>query len=124
MMVDTDPAMAMKAHIRAELVTAMRAKQSLKVAALRTVLAALDNAESVPIGTQHQPYQSHAFGDPRTEVPRRILTADEVQALVMAEITKRREAADQMDQLGQSPQAEQLRDEALVLDILAQGSFA
>ena len=121
-MVETDPATAMKALIRAALVTAMRAKETLKVAALRTVLAALDNAESVLVGTQHQRYETHEFGDPRTEVPRRILTADEVQALVRSEITKRLDAAVQMDLLGQVPQADRLRQEALALQSLDQGS--
>lgn len=122
-MVETDAATAMKALIRAELLTAMRAKETLKVAALRTVLAALDNAESVPVGHQHQHqrYESHRFGDPRTEVPRRILTADQVQALVQAEITKRLDAADQLDLLGQAPQADRLREEALALRPLDQG---
>ena len=121
-MVETDPATAMKALIRAALVTAMRAKETLKVAALRTVLAALDNAESVPVGTQHQRYENLAFGDPGTEVPRRILTANEVQALVRSEITKRLDAAVQMDLLGQVPQADRLRQEALALQSLDQGS--
>ncbi|MEY4249902.1 MAG: hypothetical protein RJA87_1535 [Pseudomonadota bacterium] len=123
-MVETDPATAMKAQIRAELVKAMRAKAALKVAALRTVLAALDNAESVPVGTQHRRSETHGFGGPGTEVPRRILTTHEVQALVRSEITKRIDAAGQMDILGQGPQADRLREEALVLQSLDLGSAA
>jgi uncharacterized protein len=110
----------------------MKARDQQAVAALRSALAAIDNAEAVdatnpPLG------QAGAEGDGAGlpgnaatvagavpglgagEVERRSLTAGEMDAIVQREVAERRAAARAYDDAGQSRYAERLRAEAELL---------
>lgn len=109
----TTPAETLKARIRADLTTAMKARDSAQASLLRVLLAALDNAEAVPVGTGHDRYEERAFGDPSVEVPRIVLSPEEVAALLEKEKVERETAATEFEGLGRPEDAMRLRQEAL-----------
>ena len=94
---------AMRDVMRAELKEAMRARDTNTRDALRTVLAAIENAEAVPL----------QLGV--TEVPRRQLTGADVAGIVRAEIDRLDDAAAEMAAHGQQERAEDLRKQAATL---------
>src|SRR5690606_33287853 len=102
---------------RAALTTAIRARDAAAVAALRSALAAIDNAESVSVEETPRTIDTGAAG-PRAgaaEAPRRELAAAEIVALVRAELTERQAAADEYERLGRPDRVARLRAEAEVL---------
>ena len=103
----------LKARIRADLTSAMKARDSAQASLLRVLLAALDNAEAVPIGSAHERYQERAFGDPSAEVPRLVLTMEDVKALVTKEQAEREAAAADFERLDRPDDAARLSQEAL-----------
>ncbi|WP_404710788.1 GatB/YqeY domain-containing protein [Sphingomonas sp. MMS24-J13] len=102
----TDPAKMMKARLRADLKIAMQAKHAAETQAIRNLLAAIDNAEAVPIAEQRG-----NGGDGATEMPRMALSDAELQALLLREAGDRAKAADEMQRLGCDDRAEMLRVE-------------
>ncbi|MCV2491047.1 GatB/YqeY domain-containing protein [Geodermatophilus sp. YIM 151500] len=86
----------LKDRLRDDLTTAMKARDELRTATLRMVLAAV-SAEEV------------------SGKEARTLTDDEVQAVVRREAKKRREAAEAFAEAGRSEQAERERAEGDVL---------
>jgi uncharacterized protein YqeY len=112
---DGDAAETLKARLRADLKQAMRARASLEVGVVRALIAALDNAQAVPIGDAHQRYVVHAFGDGATEVPRLVLDAARVEGLLGDELAGRLQAADQIEGLGRAERAAELRAEAAIV---------
>ena len=110
-----DAAEVIKARLRADLRLAMRARASLEVGVLRALIAAVDNAQAVPIGGGHQRYVVHTFGDASAEVPRLMLDVAQVERLLEGEIANRRMAAEQFDALARPERAAELRAEAAVV---------
>ncbi len=112
-------------RLRAALGEALSARDTVAAAALRSALAAIANAEAVPVPTA--PVGSHprpagsehvagaAAGLRAAEAARRHLTEADIAAIVQAEISDRCYAADQYDRLGRTERAERLRREAAVL---------
>jgi uncharacterized protein YqeY len=112
--------MTLRDQLRAALPAAIKARDRTAVAALRSTLAAIDNAEAVPpdegadggsLAIEHVP-----IGAGATEVPRRELTAQEIELIVRDEVADREIAADGYGQAGQTAQAEKLLAEAEVLE--------
>ncbi|MBM7786113.1 GatB/YqeY domain-containing protein [Tenggerimyces flavus] len=111
----------MRTTMRADLTVAVKARDKPAIAALRSALAAIENAEAVPVdesstnltGTA-QVVGATAFG--AAEAERRELTEDEVAAIVANEVSERTNAADEYVRLGRDDQAERLRAEAEVLN--------
>ena len=100
-------------RLRTALTAAMKTRDRDVAAALRTVLAALDNAEAVaapepPIGTDTLIAGSLA-GLGAGDAPRRELTEADVAAIVDAEIADLRASADDYDRLGRHDRANGLR---------------
>jgi hypothetical protein len=94
----------------------------VRVAALRTTLAALDNAEAVEV--EEQEFGSLAIeaapvGVGAREVARRELSEDEVARVVRAEITDRIDAAEVYEKAGRHERARRLREEAEALASVA-----
>jgi uncharacterized protein YqeY len=83
-------AVALKERLRADLKAAMQARSSDDVRVLRSLIAAVDNAEAVP--GEHKNIQ-RAFGDPGSEVARRELDGEDLAALLEREIEERLAAA-------------------------------
>jgi uncharacterized protein YqeY len=113
--------------MRRALPEAMRARDKSAVSALRTALAAVDNAEAVPVegATMHGPaLEQSPVGAGAAEAVRRELSEGGVADIVRAEATERLEAAGQLTALGHAGRAEQLRVEAVVLFRFLDGHHA
>ncbi len=82
----------MRDALRAHLKRALRDRDRDRAAALRTGIAAIDNAEAVPMVAQDSE-------DGRVpDVARRALSHDEVVALLAAEVAEARQALDEVDE--------------------------
>lgn len=112
----------MRERMREDLAAAIKAQDRIAIAALRTGLAAIDNAEAVdapgassPVtGSSHVAGASAGAGS--SDVPRRVLSDADISAIVRAQVAERREAAAAYDKLGRPSEGDVLRGEAAVLD--------
>lgn len=109
------------AVLRAAMKQAMRAHDQDALRALRTAVAAIDNAAAAPAveldtATGGGPIAGAARGVGATEVARRELTDNDVAAIVRTQIDERRAQADEFDGLGQTDAATARRREADALD--------
>ena len=107
----------LRQRLRDGLPTAMKARNRTAVTALRSALAAIDNAEAVD-GTaipDSLAIERSPLGVGAAELPRRALREADVEALVRKEIAEREAAALEYDRMGRSDRADQLRGEAGVL---------
>jgi hypothetical protein len=110
-----DAAEVTKARLREDLLASMRAKDGRRVRVLRMLIAELDNAQAVPPGERHTRYVVHAFGDRSAEVSRLRLSEPEVEALFAQKLTALTTAADELEQLGRTSEAAELRAEAAMV---------
>jgi uncharacterized protein len=100
---------------------ALRARDTTAASALRSALAAIDNASAVPpapapaAGTGGPHFAGAVAGLGAGEAARRRLTEDDVEEIVRAEIAERQAAAHDYDHAGHADQAARLRGEAHVL---------
>jgi uncharacterized protein len=126
-----------RARLRRGLVDAMKARDQQAVSALRSTLAAIDNAEAIEndevvyddeIGdyvadagsaldavAEHPAVAGSVLGVGATEVDRRILPPEEVAAVVRDDVEEREIAADVLERIGRADQAERLRAQAKLL---------
>jgi uncharacterized protein YqeY len=110
-----------RVRLRAALPAAMKARDAAAVAALRSALAAIDNAEAADVGEAPAPVINSAdvagsvVGVGAAEAPRRVLTEAEAAAIVRAEVADRLAAAHDYEQVGRLDRAERLRAEAAAL---------
>lgn len=99
----------------------MKTREVVAVSALRSALAAIDNAEAVDASQAPPPaivesdIAGSAGGLWAAEVERRSLTDAQVEEIVRAEVAERLAAAHHYERLGQGDHAERLRGEADVL---------
>lgn len=114
-MTDESPATAMKRRLRDDLKAAMQARRLGEVRLLRGLIAALDNAEAVPLAAGHERYVLLDFGDGSAEDPRRALGAAEVEGLLRSEQAERQAAAAELGALGRTEAAQTLIEEAAVV---------
>ncbi|HEU4652045.1 MAG TPA: hypothetical protein VFS49_11590 [Croceibacterium sp.] len=105
-------ATALKDRLRADLKSAMQARSAAEIRLLRTLIAAIDNAEAVTGEAVPDKYVARAFGDPSGEVPRRVLDDEALGRLLANEVDARLAAADDFERLGQAAEADRLREEA------------
>lgn len=117
----TDETASVRQRLRAGLTAAMKARDQVRVRALRAGLGAIDNAEAVEVSTEAASLQ-HAGGIAGArsglgsgEAQRRSLSAEQVSAVIRSEIDERLAAADDFERSGAPERAGQLRDEAEVL---------
>ncbi|HEY2765344.1 MAG TPA: hypothetical protein VGJ13_15240 [Pseudonocardiaceae bacterium] len=116
-----DGAGTVRDRLRAALPAAMKARDVVAVAALRSALGAIDNAEAVDAARAPQPSAGHSTlagtvpGLRAAEVERRCLSATEMDEVVRAEVADRHAAAGDYERAGHHARAERLRDEAAVL---------
>lgn len=103
--------------MRQALTEAMRARERVAIGALRTTLAALDNAEAVP-AAETEPataaLEQAPLGAGATDVRRRELGEPENAEIVRSEVDERLAAAAALT--GRAEHAERLRAEAAVLE--------
>lgn len=97
--------MQLRERMKADLRQAMKARQSATVATLRSALAAIDNAEAVPVDDQTPiiPLVTHS-----PDVPRKVLSAADIRAILQKEVDERRAASAEYAHLGQTAEAERL----------------
>ena len=99
----------------------MKARDPVAVAALRSAIAAIDNAEAadVMLAPPSRTSSGHVVGGVpglgSAEVRRRDLSDADVRAIVSAEVHERIAAARDLETLGRKDAADRLRREAAVL---------
>jgi uncharacterized protein YqeY len=117
----TDPDL-LRARLRADLTTAMKARDKDAVAVLRTALAAFDNAEAVaappstpgpPATSEHVAGSSVGLGS--AEVARRVLTLADLHDILRDQVDERTAEARTYAALGQVDAADRLRRDADLL---------
>jgi uncharacterized protein len=99
-------------RVRADLKLAMAQRRAVEVRALRTLLAAIDDAQAVPVNPEQDKYIVRSFGDPGVEVPRLNLGRDALQNLLLREQKERVDLATEMAARGQSELSAALDEEA------------
>lgn len=111
----------MRATLRRDLTAALKSRDRVAVAALRSALAAIENAEAIPAdhpvpgtaGSGHIAGSTTGLG--AAEADRRQLTEDDLLAIVEAEVHERSVSAAEYEQLGRDDHAQRLRAEADLL---------
>jgi uncharacterized protein YqeY len=114
-----------RARMRRGLVDAMKARDQQAVAALRSTLARIDNAEAVDAdgldaealdaepalysGEGHPAVAGSVLGIGAADVDRRVLTPEEMAAIVGDDVEEREIAAEVLVRVGRPDQAERLR---------------
>lgn len=115
----TQPAEIWRALLRRSLTTARKQRDPVRVSALRSILGAIDNAETpdavAVVGQQSGEIAGAVAGLGATEVARLDLSEEQIRCLVQAEIDERRSAADDYVAGGHAEKAATLRAEAAVL---------
>jgi hypothetical protein len=111
---------ALRAAMRHDLVSAMKARQPDAVAALRAAIAAIDNAEAVPAPEAGRVTTSSHIAGARAglgaaEAARRDLSDSEQRAILRDQITGYTTEADRYEALGQPAAAARLRTQARLL---------
>lgn len=99
---------------------ALKARNTDTVSAIRTAIAAIDNAEAVdtsamPASTQDGPVAGATSGLGSSEIARRVLPAAEMRAVVGAVIAEYLDEAGRYEGLNRVDLAEGLRRQAEVL---------
>ncbi|ASR36747.1 hypothetical protein BAY61_19050 [Prauserella marina] len=118
---DNSPS-SLRDDLRGSLKAALKARDRGAASALRSALAAIDNAEAVPEGeplgggAESEHVAGAASGVGSTEARRRALTGADIRTVVENEVRERRAAALEYERLGRAEPAERLRAEAAVLE--------
>lgn len=111
----------MRSRMRRDLTSALKARDGTVVAAVKSALAAIDNAEAVaydrapPQESNSEHIAGATAGAGSSDVPRRMLSEVEMKTIVRGQVEERCEAADLYEKLGREGQATRLRREAAVL---------
>ena len=110
-------------RLSAALPAAIKARDRVAVAALRSALAAVANAEAVPVDSVPRAgaLEEAASGAGAADAPRRDLTEHDVRALVAGEVLDRDRAAAELAELGRHEDAARLTAEADVLRTVLAG---
>ena len=122
---------SLRARLREDLKAAMKARDTVETQVLRGLLAAIDNAEAVPLapepgGTARlsksgSPWVATGATFGSAEVARRALDADELKALLQSEIDQRAAAAIEMERGGKPEHAERARAEIRIVERYSAG---
>jgi hypothetical protein len=117
---EADGGRALRAALRQGLTAALKTRDSVAAAALRTAMAAIDNAQAVPAPAANSPTTSAhvagaASGPGSIEAVRRRLSAGELRDILRGQITEHAAEADRYDALGRPDAAERLRRQARTL---------
>jgi uncharacterized protein YqeY len=104
---EQDPAEAMRQRLQADLRVAMKGKMVFELAVLRMLIAAIDNAGSVPQSPKSEPRQF--------EVERRRLSRGDLEAILRREYETRQAAASEFADLGLSKESMQAGREMAIV---------
>lgn len=106
-------------RLRNDLTAALKARDPVTVAALRSALAALENAGAIEVpasraeGTEHIAGTTPGVG--ATDAARRVLSEHDARAILRSQVEEHRRAADEYVRVGRHDIAERRRSEAAVL---------
>lgn len=115
------PAEILRTRLRRDLRAAMKAQRRDEMAALRTLIAAIDNAEAAETPSLASPPDAseHVAGARRgigtADTARRSLSDGDLQRIVEAELWERDAQADRLELLGRTDDSTHLRTQAEVL---------
>lgn len=115
------PGEGIRAVLRATLTERMRARDADAVSAVRTALAAIDNAEAVPAPAEQRltSGSSHvAVGAGATEVARQELSEEQMRAVVAAEADEFADLSRRLGESGASDPARRAFQQAAMLRFL------
>jgi len=101
----------MKLRLRGDLRDAMRGGRSDEAKLVRSLIAALDNAEAPPLQADHKTDHTLQFASGKAEIGRLDLDDKAVGAIIAGEIAERELAVTEMERLGQTEAARALRAE-------------
>jgi uncharacterized protein len=110
-----------RSRLRQDLTAALKARDVSTANALRSAIAAIENAEAVdtngpePRRASSEHIAGATAGAGSSDVQRRELSDADVIAVIRLQVQERAEAAGVFEQLGEMKQAERLRHEAAVL---------
>ena len=112
-----DPPPGLRERMGAALTASMRARDRVAVAALRSALARVSNAEAVHIDTAPRAGALHdaPVGAGAADAPRRELTEADVRALVEDEVAEHDGAAQHLTEVGRPDEAAVVTAQADVL---------
>jgi uncharacterized protein len=112
------PADRWRTELRQRLLLARKDRDAVRTALLRSAMSAIDNAETPdgPVPSAGAIAES-AAGVGASDIARRVLTDDEIRALIHAEVDERRGAADTVAS-AQRERANALREEARQLEAI------
>src|ERR1017187_4768183 len=112
----------LRQRLRQALVVAMEGRESMAIAALRTTLGAIDNAEAVDTSDrptpQGGPIAGAVVGHGAGEAPRRELSEGQIRTIVQGEVADRGSAAADYERPGRHDEATRLRTESAALVVL------
>jgi hypothetical protein len=117
----------LRVALRHRLTAAMRVRDRQTTGALRSVLAALENAEALPVNVHETTVATSehvaggAVGLGAGEAPRRLLSADDERALVEREVAELRSASSTLAAAGQLERASELIQIAESVEQLLKG---
>jgi uncharacterized protein len=120
------PAVSVRSRLQAALRAAMKERETVAMSGLRSALAAIANAEAVPLpeasarrtapASENVPIAGGVAGLGGGEIDRRVLTEDEAAAIAAAEAADRRAAARDYQAAGHADRAARLRREAQAIE--------
>lgn len=110
-----DAGKKMKALMRADLSVALKERRADEAKVVRTLIAAIDNAEAPPLPAGHAASVTIRFESGAAEVERLCLSRSHLRRLLRTEIEEREQAAAALDHLNRADRATALRAEALVV---------
>jgi uncharacterized protein len=115
-----DPGTGLRERMSVALTASMKARDRVAVAALRSALARVANAEAVPVETVPRAgaIEQARVGAGAADAPRRELTEAEVHEIVEAEVAEHENAARHLTDVGRPDDAARVRAEADVLRAL------
>jgi hypothetical protein len=110
----------LRAALRQGLTAALKARDAEALAALRTAISAIDNAEAIATTDTQRPVTSPdiagaSSGVGSTEAVRQSLSSGQLRDIVREQITDYAHEADRYDALGQPDAAQRLRHRARIL---------
>ncbi len=97
------PAQQLKARMRGDLLEALKAKRADEVTVLRSLLAAIDNAEAPEVRAERS-----LISVAPTEIDRLLLTDGELREVLLRDLEEREQAAGELAGVGQQDRADAL----------------
>lgn len=108
--------MAIREQMKAALVEATRARDRASMTTLRTLLGAIDNAEAVvPDPALPTPSEAPMGTLGYQDMPRRLLTEEDIRHLLSHEAEERRTSAANYEELGREEEARRLYAEVALI---------